>query len=317
MSKYMVAKSFQSAERIGEPFDKNGKLYTKIKEICPRCGGLGIIVSRVENGQPIPIPVDGGICYECQGARFLYKEVRLYTEAELATMERNAERARQKKEEEYKRKMQEEFADNEREWKTQNGWSEDGITYVVTGNSYSIKDELKQNGFRYDPVLRWHKATKDEKYTDRLIEIKLDDVVEISAWGKGHYKTNAKDIVNKALAATQPEVHSEWIGEVGEKIKGIKVQLVKKYTTETRYGLNTLYSFQTKEGNILNWWTTTFQAVEINDWVTIKYATIKKLDTHKDVKNTIITRAKLINTREEKDRFEQEKLEWECINPNN
>jgi hypothetical protein len=294
MSKYIVAKSFQSAERIGEPFDKNGKLYTKIKEICPRCGGLGIIVSRVENGQPIPIPVDGGICYECQGARFLYKEVRLYTEAELATMERNAERARQKKAEEQKKKMEAEFAENERKWKAQNGWSEDGITYVVTGNSYSIKDELKQNGFRYDPILRWHKATKDEKYADRLIEIKLDDVVEISAWGKGHYKTNAKDIVDKALAATQPESTSTWIGEVGEKIKDIKVQLVRKYTTETRYGLNTLYSFQTEEGNILVWFSSTIQTCEVGDWMKIKYGTIKKLDTFNGIKQTVLTRCKLI-----------------------
>ena len=313
--KWMTAKSYANAERLKE-YEKNGKMYAKVKIPCDRCVN-GVYVIGVENGQLKPHPNYGGVCLKCGGVGYEIKEVRLYTEAELATMERNAERARQKKDEEYKRKMQEEFADNEREWKMQHGWSEDGITYVVSGNSYSIKDELKQNGFIYDPVLRWHKATKDEKYADRLIEIKMDDVVEISAWGKGHYKSEAKDIVDKALAATQPEVHSEWVGEVGEKIKDIKVQLIRKHTTETRYGLNTLYSFQTEEGNILNWWTTTFQAVEINDWVTIKYATIKKLDTYKDVKNTIITRAKLINTREEKDRFEQEKLEWECTNPNN
>lgn len=313
--KYMTAKSYANAERLKD-YEKNGKMYSKVKIPCDRCVN-GVYVIGVENGQYKAHPNCNGVCFACGGLGYEIKEVRLYTEAELATMERNAERARQKKAEEQKKKIEAEFAENERKWKAQNGWSEDGITYVVTGNSYSIKDELKQNGFRYDPVLRWHKATKDERYADRLIEIKLDDVVEISAWGKGYYKTDAKNIVDKALAATQPEVHSEWIGEVGEKIKGIKVQLVRKYTTETRYGLNTLYSFQTEEGSILNWWTTTFQAVEVGDWVTIKYATIKKLDTYKDVKNTIITRAKLINTREEKDRFEQEKLEWECTNPNN
>jgi len=303
--KWMTAKSYANAERLKE-YEKNGKMYAKVKIPCDRCIN-GVYVIGVENGQLKPHPNYGGVCLKCGGVGYEIKEVRLYTEAELATMERNAERARQKKDEEYKRKMQEEFADNEREWKMQHGWSEDGISYVVSGNSYSIKDELKQNGFIYDPVLRWHKATKDEKYADRLIEIRMDDVVEISAWGKGHYKSEAKDIVDKALAATRPEVHSEWVGEVGEKIKDIRVQLVRKHTMETKYGVTTLYSFQTEEGNILNWWTSTFQTVEINDWVTIKYATIKKLDTYNDVKNTVITRPKLINTREEKERFEEEK----------
>lgn len=300
---YMTAKTYTDWERIGEPFDKNGKLYQKVKTKCPRCGGLGIVVARVENGQPIPIPVDQGICYQCAGARYLTKEVRLYTEAEFQRMEELNEKNRIKREQEKEAKWEKEFAETKKEWLAHNGFSEDGYTYIVTGNSYSIKDELKAAGWRYDPVLKWHKADPTG-YEDRVIKFHVDQLFEFSAWGKGHYILGCKEIVDKALAATQPEVHSEWIGEVGEKIKGIKVQLVRKYTTETRYGLNTLYSFQTEEGNILNWWTTTFQAVEVGDWVTIKYATIKKLDTYKDVKNTIITRAKLINTHEEKDRKE-------------
>lgn len=300
---YMTAKTYTDWERIGEPFDKNGKLYQKVKTKCPRCGGLGIVVARVENGQPIPIPVDQGICYQCAGARYLTKEVRLYTEAEFQRMEELNEKNRIKREQEKEAKWEKEFAETKKEWLAHNGFSEDGYTYIVTGNSFSIKDELKAAGWRYDPVLKWHKADPTG-YEDRVIKFHVDQLFEFSAWGKGHYILGCKEIVDKALAAAQPQSTSTWIGEVGEKIKGIKVQLVRKYTTETRYGLNTLYSFQTKEGNILNWWTTTFQAVEVGDWVTIKYATIKKLDTYKDVKNTIITRAKLINTHEEKDRKE-------------
>lgn len=314
MSKLMTAKSYANAERINE-YEKNGKMYAKVKIPCDRCVN-GVYVIGVENGQYKAHPAYGGVCLKCGGVGYEIKEVRLYTEAELQRMEDLNEKNRIKREQEKEARWEKEFAETKKEWLAHNGFSEDGYTYIVTGNSFSIKDELKAAGWRYDPVLKWHKADP-AGYEDRVVKFHVDQLFEFSAWGKGHYISGCKEIVDKALAATQPEVHSEWIGEVGEKIKGIKVQLVKKYTTETRYGLNTLYSFQTKEGNILNWWTTTFQAVEINDWVTIKYATIKKLDTHKDVKNTIITRAKLINTREEKDRFEQEKLEWECINPNN
>ena len=294
MSKYMVAKSFQSAERIGEPFDKNGKLYTKIKEICPRCGGLGIMASRVENGQPIPIPVDGGICYQCAGNKYQIKEVRLYTSEEYEKMEIANEKARQKKAEELEARMKAEFQENKKKWLLKNGFNENETTWIVTGDSYSIKDELKENNFIYDSVLRWHKATRDEKYADRLIEVKLSDIAEWSAWGQAHFTSEAKKIIDTFLAATQPQENSEWIGEIGEKIKGIKIQLIRKYSFEGKFGITNVYTFKTKNGNHLTWFSSTFQSVEINNWVTLKYATIKDHNEYRGVKSTVITRAKLV-----------------------
>ena len=292
MSTLMVAKSFSTWDRIGEPFDKNGKLYQKVKEKCPRCGGLGIIVARVENGQPIPISVDQGICYQCVGNKYIVKEVRLYTQEEFDRMEAANERACQKKAEEQVRKMRVEFAQKKAEWLEKNNFTPDGITYVVTGDSFFIKDELKANGWRYDPVIKWHKADP-AGYEDRVIKISVDDFFEASAWGDYHYLEGAKDKMDKILAATQPQVDSNWIGEVGDKITNLKVQLVRKYNTSSKYGLTTLYSFQDENGNIINWWTSTFQEIEQGDWVTIIRSTIKKLDIYRDQKQTIITRAKL------------------------
>lgn len=286
----MVAKKYQNSERIGEPFEKNGRLYTKIKTICPRCGGLGIIAARVENDHIVPIPVANGICFQCEGNKYIYDEVRLYTEKEYNMMEKAKATAAEKREAARIQKMKEEWEDNKREWLKTNGWSEEGITYIITGESYSIKDELKENGFKYDTVLGWHKSFKDSRYEDRLLEINLDDVVDISAWGKGSYKIEAKDFIKNKLAETQPKSTSEWIGEVGEKIKDIKVQLVKKYSFDTRYGLSTAFTFQTEEGNVLVWFTSTFPAHEVGDWVIIAIATIKKLDEYKETKQTIITR---------------------------
>jgi len=293
-NKLMVAKSYSGAERIGEPFEKNGKPYTKIKDKCDRCGGHGIIVARVENGQPIPIPVDGGICYSCWGKGYFIKEVRLYTEKELESMERANERARQKKAEEREAKMKAEFASNRIKWLDENGLNADEVTYIYAGaDSYQIKDELKDAGFRFSSTLKWHKATKDEKYADNLIEVKLGDIAEWSAWGKASFNVGAQKIVEEKIAAVQPKSTSEWIGEVGDKVKDIKVQLIRKYSMDGRYGLTTLYSFQDESGNILNWWTTTYKEIEVGQWTTIKTATIKKLDEYKGVKQTVLTRAKL------------------------
>lgn len=290
---YMTAKTYTNWERIGEPFDKNGKLYQKIKTKCPRCGGQGIIVARIENGQPIPIPVDQGICYQCAGARYVTKDVRLYTPEEYEKMEAANEKAKAKKMAEQEQKMKAEFQTKSAEWLEKNGFNPEGITYIITGDSYSIKEELKKAGFRFDSLLLWHKATKDEQYADRLVEVKFDDVFEWSAWGQGHYKQGAKEFISNLMAATQPKVESNWIGEVGDKITDLKVQLVRKYTMDGKYGLTTLYGFQDENGNIINWWSSTFQEIEINDWTTIVRGTIKKLDEYKGVKQTVVTRCKL------------------------
>ena len=293
-NKLMVAKSYRGAERVGEPFEKNGKPYQRIKEKCDRCSGHGIIVARVENGQLIPIPVDNGVCYACGGRGYFIKEVRLYTEKEMESMERANEKARQKKEAEREAKMKAEFAGNRIKWLEENGFNADEVTYIYAGaDSYQIKDELKEAGFRFSGTLKWHKATRDEKYADNLIEVKLDDLAQWSAWGKASFNPDAQKIVEEKIAAVQPESTSEWIGEVGDKVKDIKVQLIRKYSMDGRYGLTTLYSFQDESGNILNWWTTSYKEIEVGQWTTIKTATIKKLDEYKGVKQTVLTRARL------------------------
>jgi hypothetical protein len=38
-----------------------------VKVVCDRCGGHGIVYTRVENGQPVPAHPDNGVCYKCHG----------------------------------------------------------------------------------------------------------------------------------------------------------------------------------------------------------------------------------------------------------
>ena len=289
MENYLTAASYRDYERIGTPYVKEGKMYTKVKEICPRCSGHGIIIARVENGQPIPIPVDGGVCYQCLGKRYFIKEVRLYTEAEAARLEAAKERAAAKRETERREKMEAEFENNRKKWLEKNQWTPEGKTYVVAGDSYSIKDELKEHGFYYDPILRWHKADPGE-YKDRCVEVNLDDVVEMSAWGQGHYLTSAQSFVNNLLnPKAEDEVPSEWIGEVGQRLP-LTVTLVRKGYCTTRFGGTNIYSFKC-DGNDVTWFSTVVLDKEIGDTFKIK-ATIKSHDEYKGRHQTLITRAK-------------------------
>lgn len=291
---YFVADTYKDYKLIGEPYkNKSGKLASMAECACPRCSGLGIIASRVENDRIIPIPVDGGICYQCGGARIIRKEIRLYTKSEYNSMKRNKEHAAEKREKELKKRMEEDYEKNYTEWLTKNGFSKEGKTYVIKGETYSIKDDLKAKGFKYDSVLRWHKETREEEYVDRLIEVNLDDVIEISAWGIGHYKTGAIDFINDLCAEGQSNSTSDWIGKPGDAIKNLKVQLISKSSFSGKYGLTNVINFLDEEGNKLTWFTTTTPIYKINDWVKISTATVKKNDEYKGEKTTLITRPKL------------------------
>lgn len=289
---YVVSKSYRDWERIGEPYDKGGKPYTKIKSKCDRCSGLGIIASRVENGEIIPIPVDGGICYKCGGSKYITKEVRLYTPHEMEVIERNYEAAKARKETARREQMEKEYAHKKEVWLETHGFAEDGSSYIVTGETYSIKDELKDAGFKYDPVLKWHRASADG-YEDRVIKIKVDDFFEFSAWGDGHYITGAADKIEALLNQnTQPST-SEWQGEVGDHIKGLSVTLVRKTFFEGRYGITNVLTFEDENKNVYTWFTSTVMQREVGEQFKIK-GTIKEHNEYKGVKSTILTRVKVV-----------------------
>jgi len=288
---YTTAASYRDWERVGTPLVKDGKMYQKVKQVCDRCC-KGIYVSRVENGHIVPHPAYGGVCLKCNGSGYITKEVRLYTEEEAAKMDAANEKARIKRETERRAKMEAEYEQKKAEWLKKNEWTPDGKTYVVMGDSYSIKDELKECGFRYDPVLRWHKA-EPGKYSDRVVEVKLDDVIEMSAWGEGHYLTSAQEFVNNLInPKAEDETPSEWVGTIGEKYLDT-VTLVRKGWCDTRFGGSNIYTFKDAAGNEIVWFTSTRLDKEVNDTFKIR-ATVKAHNEYKGKKNTVVTRAKVI-----------------------
>lgn len=298
---YFTAKKYESWERVGEPFtNEKGKLCTNVKTICPRCSGHGIIVARVENDRLVPIPVDGGICYQCGGAGKITETVRLYTEKEREALDRATERRQAQAEqqrEEKREKMLAEADEKAAKWRIKNGISEEGFTYVITGDSYSIKDELKSNGWIYSPALKWHKADPTG-YEDRVLKLEADFLnIEYAAWGEGFFPADLGQRVDASLNALLPPSRSEWLGEVNDKVKKLFVTLVRHNTCAGfRGGLQNIFTFEDKEGNVLTWFTSTHSEIEVGNTFYLD-GTIKKLDEYKGTKQTVMTRCKLAEAR--------------------
>lgn len=290
---YFVADTYANAERVGAPYkNEKGKLYTKIKYKCPRCGGLGIIASRVENGHIVPIPVAQGICFQCDGAKYITKEVRLYTEKEYNSMKASAERAKERKDQEQKEKMKRDFAANKEKWLADNGFNKNGETYMYFGESYEIKDELKAAGFKFDYLLKWHIAEVPDQYRDKVAMFTVDQLYEISAWGKGVQKEDAQKIVENRVMELNGVEETEWFGNIGDKIDKVRMTLSRKSGFEGRYGYTNIYIFTDKERHKFQWFTATNQTAAVGSEVYVS-GTIKSHDEYKGSKTTTLTRCKI------------------------
>lgn len=291
-----VANSFKdySFEFNNAYKNDKGKLVVDAWCKCDRCT-KGVYVSRVENGQLIPHPYAEGVCFKCGGSGIIRKTIRVYTDEEFEKMEKTREKADKRKTVAREAKMKAEFAEKEEKWLTENGFNTNHTTYVYfPADSYDVKEELKAAGFKFSPNLFWHIAEAPEKYTNECVQIMLDDVAEISAWGTGSFKLTAKTFVNEKIKAARPTElsTSKWVGEEGERLFEVPVVLKSIREMETRFGYTQLVEFLDKFGNKFNWWTTVTIYAEPGDKILLT-GTVKKHDEYQNNKITVLTRCKI------------------------
>ena len=275
-------------------YEKNGKMYVSARCKCDRCT-KGVYVTRVENGQPIPHPAFGGVCLKCGGSGFITKEVRLYTDKEFEQMEKASIKAAEKREAAREQKMKAEYANKRAKWLEENCFNENLTTFVYfPADSFEVKDNLKDAGFKFNRSLLWHIANIPEGYEDKVVEITLDKVAEIGAWGEGFYRPDARTFVDDMLKNCRPveESTSEWLFEEKERFYDYAVVLKSVRGMETRFGYTQLVKFEDANGNILQWWTAVEIKAEVGDQVLLT-GTVKAHDEYKGVKSTTVTRCKI------------------------
>ena len=97
--------------------DKNGTKYFEGYQPCDRCGGKGVYIIGVCNGQPVLSPVDGGQCFKCGGTGKVIAKWKEYTPEHEAKLEKQRQKRREKQlaEIEATRKAREEAEARERE----------------------------------------------------------------------------------------------------------------------------------------------------------------------------------------------------------
>lgn len=253
--------------------DKNGTHYY-VDHRCPKCGGTGHIYGYEH--------VEGGRCFDCNGTGFGETKVVVRTyeynqKLEAARLEKAKKTA------------------PERNAKTlaKYGFSENGETWIVLGNTYEIKDELKKAGARFNDIFLWH---FDHEVTEfPVIKINFydiahrsaDDTVYINEFEARDHVKSIRDKYN--VLDTQETYH---FGTVGERVE-LKAKLTKRNGFDSMYGVTYLYTFKDAEGHVFIWKTANYLECQDGSELTLK-ATIKDHSEYKGTKQTQLTRCKVI-----------------------
>ena len=286
-----VAKSYVGYEYDEtKAYEKNGKMYVSARCKCDRCT-KGVYVTRVENGQLIPHPAFGGVCLKCGGPGFITKEVRLYTDKEFEQMEKASAKAAEKREAAREQKMKAEYANKRAKWLEENGFNENGVTWIYAkADSYEKKDILKQLGMKFSKNLLWHAPFLIPEIADACVKIDIQDIATATAWGEYYYNPNVNDIIKSKMIIEKSD--SEWIeGKINDRIQ-IKVSFVSKRIINTRFGLTNLYTFISENKNKIQWWSQTNIDFPKENIFTLA-GTIKDFNEFKNEKITTLTRCKI------------------------
>lgn len=257
--------------------DRNGTKYFESRR-CRKCGGSGYI-----NGYE---HIDGARCWQCGATGMEPKAYswKVYT-PEYAKKLADKRRA----------KMLAQAPEANRKSFEQWGFSEDGKTHIVLGNTFAIKDDLKSAGAKFNDSLGWHFVQKNDEFDS--FEIDISEVAEkndLGLWQMLPY-IECFNIIKEKKEALAPKTESQYIGNVGESVS-TTAKLVDVFTFKTHftyYGeTNYIYKFTDEDGNTIVWKTSAYQEIEEGNTYEIK-GKIKAHEERKGDKQTVLTRCKI------------------------
>lgn len=181
------------------------------------------------------------------------------------------------------------------QWLEANGFSRDGVSYIILGNSYPIKNALKEANFKFSPLLRWHASTNtfvlpancsylEIKYKDYFV---WDDELAVS-----FLQENARERLEKIFNPVY-DSNSNFVGNIGDKIPSLHCIVKNVGGYNTAYGYRWVYNFIDEDDNEYSWHATSNKALSGGMELEIS-GTIKEHKQYKGVNTTILTRCKII-----------------------
>lgn len=265
--------------------DKNGTKYIHHVYPCLKCNGSGLL-SWTDYAN--------GVCFDCNGSGINEEIIKEYTPEHEAKLKK----AREKREAKARKKMLAELEDKNQEFLKNNGFDQEGNTWIILGNTYSIREQLKELGcsFNYSDI-GWHSPRELPEYPS--IKLNASDLLIKDENGRiiGWNNERASELISEAKKGIIKE--SDYVGNVGEKIEIIATYIKEcsydvcvmgnSWMKQTRY----IHIFEDSEGNQFCWNTTAI-IWDIDEGSRVKLkGTIKEHKEYKGTKQTYLQRCKV------------------------
>lgn len=262
--------------------DKNGTQYF-FDGTCRRCGGAG-------GGNQWAYT--GYTCYRCGGTGVDPQGTinKVYTPEYQAKLNAAAKARAEKKQAEADAK----FETEKPKFMEKAGFGLDNgeyATFRAVGNTYEIKDQLKELGFKFDSNLGWH--------IDHIVEgielqrLAFTDVADgMNCWGTIAWKSydEVKALWVEEIARKEKATRSEQVYNVGDKVNLKDVEFVCLWSgSGFAYGTSA-YIYKITDGDNIYIWKTGNCVANGKHNIT---ATVKALEVRNGVKQTVLTRCKV------------------------
>lgn len=271
---------------ILDKVDRNGTHYYTNNR-CPKCDGRKYIFYYTH--------VEGGVCFLCGGTGIHPTKVVVRTEEYAANL--NAKRLE---------KARKTASTRNAEYLRRQGFSADGKTWVVMGNTYEIKDQLKAVGCKWNQEFGWH---FDHEVTDfDTVMVSIED--SIPFWDDsteyiGQYSNDGtlyfiasefiqdyvKSLREKYVADHAPK--TEYFGNIGDKLE-LNLTLIHTGGYETMYGYTYVYTFVDSEGHQFIWKTGCYLDESEGSTLTVR-GTIKAHSEYRGARQTELTRCRVVS----------------------
>lgn len=274
--------------------DRNGSKHYEGMIECPKCGGRGLIVHHMENGQPSYQWTDGGVCWKCGGSgKVLGKWIERTPEYEA-----KLEAKRKAKQEAKEAELQKKIDSIRKEWLVNNGFTAEGQTFVFLGDTFSKKEDIKEAGGKFNPSLGWHIDHQIEGFDFITADIKEVGVPTNYGYQILTSKTEWDSKKKQSMKDLNKLPESNHIGQVGQRLT-VKVKYIHTASWENNFGygywtsnVTNIHKFVDESGNILVWKTSNFIEEDYGTEMMLT-GTVKEHSEYKDDKQTVMTRCKI------------------------
>jgi hypothetical protein len=271
-----TAKSYENMEQVGEPFESEGKMYVRVKGKCPRCGGSGHYSYN---------PMDGTICFQCRGSGIQAMNVRWYTDAQRANMDRAAEkRAAAKAEKDEARRIK--FAA-----RNSLGFGELGYITIVQGDNDKIQEwrtELPEHTIWYNELFGWFIPAGREP-----ANIPDEIYLHVLKWEQVRDEEDKEDLQIRDKEEVRKLVYTMLYGESKSQYQGEKdswlehdVIIKRNIAVSSSYGESHMHIMEDAEGNVYVW-TTASKSFEEGKTIHLRMK-VKDHKEYKGVKQTVV-----------------------------